>query len=152
VQVNISDGGVPKRPLESAVVGRLGIDGDQHLYRLHGGPLKALLLMAAELIDLLAGEGFSVYYGALGENLTVRGLTYSAWRSGQRFRVGSVLLELTDAREPCGKLRPYGTGIEKRISRTPGESGFYAAVLQGGNIRAGDTIQMVDHVVAYARP
>ncbi len=128
----------------------LGISGDKHLYRLHGGRQKALLLMAAEVIDALATEGFSVFYGAMGENLTIQGLCHAHWRPGQIYRVGSTLIELTEPREPCSKLRPYGPGIEKRIRRAPGESGFYAAVLAAGVIRPGDTIQVVDPVVAYA--
>jgi MOSC domain-containing protein YiiM len=152
LQVNISPGGVPKLPIETARVSALGIEGDKHLYRFHGGPQKALMLMAAELIDTLAAEGFSVYYGAMGENLTVRGLPHSAWRAGQRYRAGTALIEFTEPREPCSKLRPYGKGIEKRIRRAPGESGFYAAVLEDGIIRPGDTIQLVDRVVSYASP
>jgi MOSC domain-containing protein YiiM len=150
VQLNISKGGVPKLPIQTAPVSRLGIEGDKHVYRLHGGPLKALMLMAAEVIDELASEGFSVYYGALGENLTVRGLPYQGWRPRQQYRVGTVLIELTVPRQPCSKLRPYGPGIEKRILRSSGESGFYAAVLEEGVIQPGDTIQLVDPVVAYA--
>jgi MOSC domain-containing protein YiiM len=151
VQVNISAGGVPKRPIDAAFVSAPGIEGDQHLYRLHGGPRKALLLMACEFIDALASEGFSVYYGALGENVTTRGLNHLDWRVGQRYRVGSVLIELTERREPCSKLNPYGAGIQKRILRANGESGFYAAVLENGVIRAGDIIRMVDPVVIHAR-
>jgi MOSC domain-containing protein YiiM len=150
VQVNISRGGVPKLPVETARVSTLGIEGDKHLYRFHGGPQKALMLMAAELIDTLTAEGFSVYYGAMGENLTVKGLPYSGWRPGQRYRAGTALIEFTEPRAPCSKLRPYGKGIEKRILRAPGESGFYAAVLEGGIIQPGDTIQLVDPVVSYA--
>jgi len=151
LQVNISPGGVPKLPIPIARVSRLGIEDDKHLYRLHGGPKKALMLMAAELIDTLAAEGFSVYYGAMGENLTVRGLPYNGWHPGQIYRAGTALIEFTEPRAPCGKLRPYGPGIEKRIRRAPGESGFYASVLEDGIIRPGDTIQLVDPVVAYAR-
>jgi MOSC domain-containing protein YiiM len=152
VQVNISAGGVPKRPVEIALVSRLGIQGDQHLYRYHGGPRKALLLMAAELIDVLAGEGFSVYYGALGENVTTKGLNHLEWQPGQRYRVGTALIELTEKRAPCGKLNPYGAGIQKRILQASGESGFYAAVLEDGVIQAGDIIRMADPVVIHARP
>jgi MOSC domain-containing protein YiiM len=150
LQVNISAGGVPKLPVEQARVSRLGIDGDKHLYRFHGGPQKALMLMAAEFIDILAAEGYSVYYGAMGENLTVRGLPYHHWCPGQRYRAGTALIEFTEPRVPCAKLRPYGKGIEKRIRRAPGESGFYASVLEDGVIRPGDTIELVDPVVAYA--
>lgn len=148
VQVNISNGGVPKHPIAAARVDQLGIQGDHHLYRLHGGPRKALLLMAAELIDTLAAEGFSVFYGALGENLTVKGLLHEQWRSGQRYLAGTALIELTELRAPCSKLRPFGPGIEKRLR---GHSGFYASVLEPGAIEAGDTIQLVDPVVSYAR-
>jgi MOSC domain-containing protein YiiM len=133
-----------------ATVSSLGILGDGHLYRFHGGPQKALLLMAAELIDQLATEDFAVDYGALGENLTVRGLQHRNWRSGQRYRVGTCLIELTDPRPPCSKLRRFGKGIEKRILQSPGESGFYAAVLEDGSIAPGDTIQLVDPVVTHA--
>jgi MOSC domain-containing protein YiiM len=150
LQINISPGGVPKLPIHEAHVWRLGIEGDKHIYRDHGGPQKALMLMAAEAIDTLAAEGFSVYYGALGENLTVVGLPHQEWRAGQRYQVGSVLIELTEPRDPCRKLRPYGAGIEKRICRSPGESGFYASVLGEGVIETGDTIQLVDQVVDYA--
>lgn len=147
VQVNISNGGVPKLPIELAVVNSLGIVGDKHLYQQHGGPRKALLLMAAELVDTLRTEGFSVFYGALGENVTVEGLPQNEWAAGQRYRIGNVLVELTEMRAPCRKLNPYGAGIQKRIK---GGCGFYAAVLENGVIRAGDTIQLVDPVVTYA--
>jgi len=147
MQVNVSNGGVPKLPVATATVGRLGIEGDKHIYRLHGGAEKALLMMPSELIDALAQEGFGVYYGALGENLTIRGLPQKEWRAGQRYRVGSVLIELTEMRAACGKLNRFGAGIQERIQ---GESGFYAAVLENGVIQAGDTIQLVDPVVDYA--
>jgi len=150
LQINISPGGVPKLPIPAARVSRLGIEGDKHLYRQHGGPKKALMLMSAEFINLLASEGFSVYYGAMGENLTVQGLPYSDWHPGQIYRAGTALIEFTEPRAPCSKLRPYGRGIEKRLLRAPGESGFYASVLEDGIIQPGDTIELVDHVVAYA--
>jgi MOSC domain-containing protein YiiM len=150
LQVNISAGGLPKRPIERARVLHLGIEGDKHLYRLHGGPRKALLLMASELIDALAAEGFSVFYGALGENLCTQGLDHLKWRAGQRYRVGTALIELTEQRAPCSKLNPYGKGIQQRILRAGGESGFYAAVLEDGTIQAGDIIRMVDSVVIHA--
>jgi MOSC domain-containing protein YiiM len=102
------------------------------------------------LIDALASEGFSVYYGALGENLCTKGLDHLKWRAGQRYRVGPALIELTEQRAPCSKLNPYGQGIQKRILQAGGESGFYAAVLEDGIIQAGDIIQMVDPVVIHA--
>ena len=113
LQLNISAGGVPKRPIETACVSRLGIQGDEHLYRYHGGPRKALLLMAAELIDALAGEGFSVYYGALGENITTKGLYYLNWQAGQRYRVGTALIELTEKRAPLQQAESLWSGYSE---------------------------------------
>lgn len=151
VQLNISSGGLPKLPIPSAIVSALGIEGDKHLFRLHGGPKKALLLMAAEFINTLAEEGFHVTYGSLGENITTRGLDHRQWRPGQRFEVGATLIELTEARAPCKKLNPYGRGIQKRILQATGESGFYASVLEGGVLQPGAIIRMADHVALHAR-
>ncbi len=151
LQVNISNGGVPKLPIETATVSHLGIQGDKHLYRFHGGPRKAILLMAAEVIEAFVAEGFSVYFGAMGENLTVQGLPHNTWLPGQRYRAGTALLELTEPREPCSKLRPYGKQIESRILRQSGESGFYASVVEAGVVRPGDTIQLVDPVVSICQ-
>jgi MOSC domain-containing protein YiiM len=120
LQINISTGGVPKRPVSRAEVGTQGILGDVHRFRLHGGPGKALLLLASEVIDALCAEGWPVFYGALGENLTTRGLDHRMWHAGQRFRIGAVLLELTTPREPV----PNAQSLRSRHAKTaPSASG-----------------------------
>lgn len=155
LQINISKGGVPKRPIANAAVGPLGIDGDEHAHpQFHGGPRKALLLIAAEVIDTLKAEGWPVFYGAFGENLTTVGLDHRAWRSGMRFQIGKVEIELTTPRRPCATLNPYGSGIQKRIydelvkagdpqSLHWGEAGFYAAVRKNGTIVNEDIIEFI---------
>ena len=158
VQVNVSAGGVPKLPVERAMVGPLGIEGDEHRYRMHGGPRKALLLIASEVIHSLCSEGWPLFYGALGENLTTQDLDHRAWRAGQRFRCGDLILQLTEPRAPCKTLNPYGAGIQSRIydkqvkahdptSAHWGESGFYAAVLNPGVVQPNDIIRQLDPVV-----
>ncbi len=147
VQINISPkGGVPKTPVAQAEIGPLGILSDGHRYRLHGGPQKALLLLASEVVDTLCQEGWPLFYGALGENLTTRGLNHRTWQPGQRFRCANVLLELTTPREPCKTLNPYGRGIQKRLLQNPGESGFYAAVLTGGTLTPDAIIEAVERI------
>jgi MOSC domain-containing protein YiiM len=138
LQINVSSGGVPKLPVPVAQATVLGLDGDKHLYKFHGGPSKALLLLPSEVVDTLRAEGFSVYCGALGENLTTKGLDHRTWQPGQRFQAGELVLELTEEREPCKKLNPYGKGIQRRIY--PGDSGYYASVIHEGVIRTGDSI------------
>ena len=158
LQINVSQGGVPKFPVEQAIVGSLGIEGDSHRYRLHGGPKKALLLIASEVVKALREEGWPLFYGALGENLTTQGLNHRSWRAGQRFRTGDLVLELTEPRAPCKTLNPYGAGIQSRIydtqvkardatSRHWGESSFYAAVINGGLLRPNDILEQLDPVV-----
>jgi MOSC domain-containing protein YiiM len=147
LQINISPaGGVPKTSVAQAEINSLGIVGDGHRYRLHGGPEKALLLLAAEVVDVLCAEGWPLFYGALGENLTTRGLDHNSWQAGRRFRCGEVLIELTTAREPCNTLNPYGRGIQKRLLKNPGESGFYAAVLASGKMVADAIIEAVERI------
>jgi len=146
LQINISSGGVPKLPIESAEITRLGITGDAHRFSLHGGSSKALLLMASEFIDTLKHEGFPVFYGALGENITTLGLDHHLWQPGQQFRSGPIVIELTTPREPCKTLNPYGKGIQKRLQAAPGESGFYARVLTGGNLLANAIIEAVERI------
>jgi MOSC domain-containing protein YiiM len=107
-QINRSNGGLPKLRIPTPVMlHREGIEGDrQRNLQLHGGPDKAVLMMAAEFVDSLIASGFRVFYGALGENLTVSGLDPHLWRAGQRYRLGAdAVIELTTLRKPCGLPR-----------------------------------------------
>jgi MOSC domain-containing protein YiiM len=156
LQINISAGGIPKTAVARAEVGSLGITGDQHNDKKHhGGTRKALLLIPAEVVDALCGEGWPLSYGALGENLTTSGLDPRAWRTGQMYRAGAVLIQLTEPRGPCLTLNPYGPGIQERIfdkrvkaldpaSPKWGLSGFYASVLEPGIIQVKDIIEAID--------
>src|SRR5579864_519712 len=116
LQINISKGGVPKRPIPEAEVSPHGIVGDAWRFpQFHGGPRKAILLITSEGIDDLAESGFPVFYGALGENITTRGLDRGSMRIGQRYRMGEVIVELSQIRLPCGTLSVYGNGIQAAI-------------------------------------
>lgn len=155
VQVNVSSGGLPKRPIASGSVTTLGVRGDVQAHpAIHGGSRKAVLLIAAETVDELMHRGFPVFHGALGENLTTRGLDYRELRIGDQLRAGGALLEITQPRGPCNQLDVYGPGIQAEIydSRVKardagsprwGMSGFYAAVLEEGPVFPGDTISVV---------
>ena len=109
LQINVSPGGIPKRPIVEATVTAEGIHGDSWAHpNIHGGPNKALLLITSEGIDELVAQGFPLFPGALGENLTTTGLDRRQMRAGQRYRAGEVFLELTKLRAPCETLDVYG--------------------------------------------
>ena len=103
VQINVSAGGVPKRPVPRARVTRLGIEGDRHRNaQLHGGPDRALCLFSIEQIEALQAEGHPVEPGTLGENLTLAGLEWASVRPADVFRLGEeVLVEVTRFTSPC---------------------------------------------------
>jgi MOSC domain-containing protein YiiM len=113
VQVNISPGGIPKRPIAEAEVTPEGIRGDSWAHpQIHGGLKQALLLITSEGIEELIAQGYPLHAGALGENLTVAGLDRRQMRIGQRYRAGEILIELTKIRAPCSQLDVYGASIK----------------------------------------
>jgi MOSC domain-containing protein YiiM len=156
LQVNLSKGGIPKIAIPSAELTEVGLAGDAWRYPFHGGRRKTILLVTVEGIEELVAQGFPLFAGALGENLTTRGLDRRQLRFGQRLQVGEAEIELTQMRTPCAALNVYGTGIQAAMydvrvqagdSGSPrwGLSGFYALVVRPGTIRGGDTIALVDN-------
>lgn len=155
LQISISSGGVPKRAVPEGIVTRLGIEGDLHAHpEVHGGPSKALLLIASEGTAELVEAGFPLFDGALGENITTVGLDRRAMRLGQRYKVGGIVVELTKVRRPCRTIQMYGSAIGRAIyddrvkagdhaSPRWGLSGFYASVIAPGTIWTGDGIELV---------
>jgi len=157
-QVSISKGGVPKRSVPEAEVTPLGLAGDVQAHpHIHRGPEQALLLITAEGLDELMEQGFPLFYGALGENLTTLGLDRREMRIGQRYRVGDAVIELTKVRGPCDALNVYGPGIQKAVydqqvhvgdASSPrwGLSGFYCRLVRTGSIRPGAPAQLLDQI------
>src|SRR3954466_2304778 len=112
MQVSVSQGGIPKVAVQSAHVTATGIVGNEWRYPFHGGRNKAILLITGEGINELVAQGFPLYPGALGENLTTVGVSRRDLRLGQRLRVGDATIQLTQIRTPCGTLDVYGRGIQ----------------------------------------
>lgn len=155
IQISVSPGGLPKRAVASAIITPLGLAGDVHAHpQIHGGPFQAVLIIAAEAVDELKSRGYPVFYGALGENLTTRGLDRREIRVGHQLRAGAAILEITKPRGPCTQLDVYGPAIKQEIydaqvqagdpgSPRWGMSGFYARVIQPGLVQPGDPILVV---------
>jgi MOSC domain-containing protein YiiM len=155
IQVNASLGGLPKRAISKGFITHLGLEGDRHAHPgIHGGPRKAILIIASEVVDELIARGFPLFYGALGENLTTRGFNIRDVRIGDQVRAGNALVEITLPRGPCTQLDVYGEALKRELSdervrahdhTSPrwGMSGFYASVLTPGAVRPDDIISVV---------
>ncbi len=153
VQVNVSNGGVPKRPVPQAYIGSIGVEGDRQRTRsVHGGPERAVCVYSLERIEALRQEGHSIYPGAAGENVTLSGLDWNRVRPGDRLRIGeAVELEVTSYTTPCrNNAGWFVDGDFNRISqrRHPGWSRLYARVLRAGTVRPGDPVR---HTVDRSR-
>ncbi len=148
LQINVSNGGVPKLPIGRVMVDELGIVGDKHRdLKHHGGPERALCLYAVEIIEALRAEGHPIVAGGSGENLTTRGLDWSRLARGRKLAIGEVLAEFTDWATPCANIAGcFQGGVFNRTSHKlhPGWSRAYAKVLRGGVIVVGDRVQLVE--------
>jgi MOSC domain-containing protein YiiM len=148
LQINLSDGGVPKRPVLAGLAVRVtrgGLRGDrQRDLRYHGGPDRAVSLYSSEVIARLAAEGHPIAPGTAGENLTLAGLDWALVVPGCRlvFERG-VVLEATSYAAPCPTIRAsFTAGHYDRISekRHPAESRVYCRVLDEGELRPAETV------------
>jgi MOSC domain-containing protein YiiM len=149
LQVNISAGGVPKRPVDGPVaVGALGLEGDAHREdTVHGGPHRAVCLFGIEAIGRVAADGHPIFPGSCGENLTTEGIELSSLPVGTRLAIGErLVLELASPDGPCETIEQSFS--DRRSSRInidlhPTDSRMYARVIAEGAVRAGDPITVV---------
>jgi MOSC domain-containing protein YiiM len=155
-QVNTSDGGVPKRAIQSGLVTATGIVGDrQATPQVHGGPTRALCLFALEEIEAFRAEGHTIAPGSAGENVTTEGLDWTTMKPGVRLRLGNeVEVEVTTYATPCSAQKQWFTdGDIRRLSEklNPGHARAYTRVLRTGTIRTGDPIEVLAAAAEYER-
>jgi MOSC domain-containing protein YiiM len=121
----------------------------------HGGPDKAVYAYASEDTEWWEAQlAAPLGAGAFGENLTVRGLPVSDAVIGERWAVGSTVLEVAQPRLPCFKLglRMGDPRFLKRFAAA-GRPGAYLRVIHEGDIGAGDQIDVLSrpaHAVTSA--
>jgi MOSC domain-containing protein YiiM len=148
-QLNASPGGVPKLAIREALVNELGIVGDDHMFPdIHGGPERALCLFSLERILELQTEGHPIFPGSVGENVTVSGLDWENLNPATRLSLGDeVIIEITNYTNPCNSIpESFSDGKYQRISQRvhPGYSRVYARVLQGGTLRVGQPVELLN--------
>jgi len=147
LQVNVSDGGVPKLPVGAARITIYGVEGDRQASEtVHGGPHRAVAILGIEAIRRVAAEGHPIGPGTTGENLTTEGFDVSALPVGTRLSIGDdVVLEISQPTNPCRTIRHSFTDLRfGRLSMKahPADSRMYARVLHEGVVRAGDQIRL----------
>jgi MOSC domain-containing protein YiiM len=140
--------GIFKEPVAARVAARrLNLDGDRQAdLTVHGGEEKAVYAYPAEHYDYWRQElpPTALPWGMFGENLTTSGLLEDAVNVGDQFRVGTSLLQATQPRLPCYKLGlKFGREDIVRRFLTGRRYGWYLAVVEEGEVGAGDTIERI---------
>jgi MOSC domain-containing protein YiiM len=141
--------GIFKAPIRGRVwVRTLNLDGDRQAdLSVHGGPDKAIYVYPSEHYHYWRDEfpGMELPWGMFGENFTTEGLLEEAVNIGDRLRIGSAVVMVTQPRVPCYKLAAkFGRqDIVKRFLAS-GRSGFYLKVMQEGEVEAGAPIELIN--------
>ena len=147
------------RPVVRLLAG-LGVEGDahqgvtvKHRSRAARDPtqpnLRQVHLIHAELHDELRAAGFPVHPGALGENVTTRGVDLLALPAGTRLHLGpAAVVEVTGLRNPCSQLDAFHPGLMAAVLNRDAtgalvrRAGIMAVVLTGGEVRRGDPVRV----------
>ena len=131
-------------------VGVEGLAGDeQGDRRVHGGPDKAIHHYPREHYAIWAEEigahPLLAMPGAFGENLSTTGVSEADLCLGDRLRLGTALVEVSQGRQPCWKLSDrFGIADMARRVQDSGRSGWYYRVLAPGAVQAGDTLELLE--------
>lgn len=141
------------------IVAGLGVEGDahagdrvQHLSRVRADPaqpnLRQVHLMHAELFEEMAGHGFALQPGDLGENITTRGIDLLGLGRGTLLHIGDdAVVEVTGLRNPCAQIEAFAPGLLGHLAlKTPRgivrKAGIMGIALTSGEVRAGDAIRV----------
>ena len=138
-----------KQPVAGPVrLSTLGLEGDDQADKsAHGGVDKAVYVYTEENYAWWQAElgGIELPPGELGENLTVTGMPDDQVGVGDRFQIGSAVVQVTQPRTPCLKLgiKMGRSDFVKQFHRAA-RTGFYLRVLEAGSVEAGDALRPLE--------
>jgi MOSC domain-containing protein YiiM len=140
--------GIFKEPVEERVKVRfLNLDGDRQAdLTVHGGLDKAIYVYPVEHYEYWRGElpEMELPWGMFGENLTTVGLLEDSVNIGDRFRIGTAEVMVTQPRMPCYKLGiKFGRANMVKQFLDSRLTGFYFSVLQEGEVGVGDAMELI---------
>ena len=140
-----------KDPVEGRVpLKRFNLQGDQQAdLKVHGGENKAVYLYPSEHYPFWRGElpGMDLQAGMFGENLTTEGIDEREVHIGDRFQIGTAVLQVAQPRMPCFKLAlKFGRPDIVRRFWLSGRSGIYFSIVEEGELGKGDEIVPLSRV------
>ncbi len=140
VSINISDGGIPKRPIPCVELTVQGLTGDGHNHEKHNSPIQAVCLQDLEKLRELNQMGYALGPGDAGENLTVENLNVNTLSLGTQLKFsGGVVLEISKVRKPCYVMDAISPQLKiDALAR----HGMYAKVIREGTLTVGESIIM----------
>ncbi len=142
---------VAKNPVTKRLsVGPLGLEDDEQADLVHhGGVDKAIHHYPRDHYPFwqkeLGQHGLLAAAGAFGENISTTGLTEEEVCIGDRFRLGTALVEISQGRQPCWKMG-HRFGIKSMPAKmvTTGKCGWYYRVIEAGDVRVGDALEFIE--------
>ena len=162
VSLNPAHGFSKSRQSSITLLAGEGVEGDahcgrttQHLYLQRKDPtlpnLCQVHLIGSELLEELAGKGFTVNPGDLGENVSTTGIDLLSLPKGTLLRLGEqAVIEVTGLRTPCSQIDGFRQGLQEHLwgprdanNQKARRAGVMSVVLRGGVVFAGDPIQVV---------
>ncbi len=140
--------GIFKEPVQGQVMlRRLNLDGDKQAdLSVHGGADKAIYAYPSEHYNYWRQKlpDMKLPWGMFGENFTTEGLLEDTVKIGDRFRIGSAEVTVTQPRLPCYKLGiKFGRADMVKRFLASGRTGFYLKVSREGMVGAGDAVELI---------
>jgi len=140
--------GMCKKPVAGPLLlTKLGFDGDGVGDRKHhGGEDKAVCVYSLDHYAYWGSVlGIEMPGAAFGENLSVVGMREEAVCIGEIYAIGTAVVQVSQPRQPCGTLAArYGRSDFVKLVAESGRTGFYFRVLTEGQVRAGDTLTLME--------
>ena len=131
--------GTEKHPVQDIdIIKNHGLENDAHAGKWH----RQVSLLSYEMREEFKAKGADVEDGAFGENLLVSGIEFTSYPVGTQFKIGDVLLELTQIGKSCHShcaiYHQVGQCIMPHL-------GVFTRVIHGGHICVGDTVEVIEN-------
>lgn len=141
--------GIYKIPVSTSIfLGKTDVKNDHVIDRkYHGGEHKACYFYAANHYEHFKAlyPNLDWQFGMFGENITIDNFEETNIRIGDTFKIGTAIIQVSEPRQPCFKLgiRFNNQKILKDFIQSS-YSGFYVRILQEGEVKKGDTLELIE--------